>query len=332
MILVTGGTGFIGAYIIKQLIEKGYPVRAIKRPSGKIPAFIPADIMNQVEWVEGDVLDIGSLAEAMEGIDAIVHAAAIVSFSPDKKHALYQVNIEGTANVVNVALEKNIRRLVHISSVAALGRSESGETVTEAKQWNEGKLNTHYAISKYKAEMEVWRGIAEGLEGVILNPTVVLGYGNWNTTSCEIFKTVYNEFPWYTTGVNGFVYVEDVAQAAVALLGSDISGEHFIINGNNWNYQQLFNSIADSFGKKRPHRKVTPFLANVALVTEKIKSIFTGKGSILSRETARIAQNFTYYDNSKIIKMLPGFSFTPLDEAIKNSCEKYLAQCSCPVT
>lgn len=324
MILVTGGTGFIGSYIIKHLIEKGHAVRAIKRSSGKIPLFIAADIMNKVEWVEGDILDITSLDEAMEGVAAIVHAAAIVSFSPDKKRMLYQVNVEGTANVVNMTLEKNIRRLIHISSVAALGRSVSGETVTETKEWNEGKLNTHYAISKHQAEMEVWRGIAEGLDAAILNPTVVLGYGNWHTTSCEIFKTVYNEFPWYTTGINGFVYVEDVARAAVALLESTISEERFIINGSNWNYQQLFNTIADNFGKRRPHRKVTPFLANVALVTEKIKSVITGKRSILSKETARIAQSCTYYDNSKLLKALPDFSFTPPEEAIRESCKKYL--------
>jgi dihydroflavonol-4-reductase len=273
--------------------------------------------------VEGDVLDIISLEEAMEGIDAIVHAAAIVSFSPDKKREMHEVNVEGTVNVVNIALEKNIRRLIHISSVAALGRSKSGETVTEEKEWNESKLNTDYAISKHQAEMEVWRGIAEGLEGAILNPTIVLGYGDWNNTSCEIFKTVHNEFPWYTTGVNGFVYVEDVAKAAVSLLESNINEERFIINGSNWNYQELFNTIADNFTKKRPHRKVTPLLANVALVIEKMKSLLTGKGSILSRETARIAQILTYYDNSKILNTLPGFSFTPLEEAIKESCGKY---------
>lgn len=324
MILVTGGTGFIGAYIIKQLLQNGHKVRAIKRSSGKLPAFMPAEIKNQVEWVEGDILDVVSLDEAMEGIDAVIHAAAIVSFSPDKKRELYQVNIEGTANVVNMALEKNVRRFIHISSVAALGRTESGETITEEKEWKNGKLNTHYAISKYKAEMEVWRGIAEGLEGVILNPTVVLGYGDWNNTSCEIFRTVYNEFPWYTTGVNGFVYVEDVARAAVALLSSIISGERFIINGDNQTYQQLFNTIAGSFGKKQPHRKVTPFLANLALITEKLKSIFTGKRSILSKETARIAQSETFYDNNKIRKALPDFAFTPLEQAIEESCLQYL--------
>jgi nucleoside-diphosphate-sugar epimerase len=328
MVLVTGGTGFLGAYIIKHLIEKGHNVRALRRAESKLPFFIPTEILDKVEWVEGDVLDIISLQDAMEGIDAIIHAAGIVSFSADKKKNMFQVNVDGTANIVNVALEKNIRRIIHISSVAALGRTESGEWVTEAKEWNNSKLNTDYAISKHKSEMEIWRGIAEGLEGAILNPGIILGYGDWNNTSCAIFKTVYKEFPWYSTGVNGFVYVEDVARAAVTLLESNINGERFIINGDNWSYQQLFNTIADGFGKKRPQRKVTPFLAMVALFAEKIKTALNGKASILTRETARIAQNFTYYDNSKITKALPDFPFTPLDIAIKESCALFTASLS----
>lgn len=324
MILVTGGTGFLGAYIIKHLIEKGHKVRAIRRADSKLPYFIPPQIISAVEWVEADVLDIISIQDAMEGIDAIVHAAGIVSFSSDKKKDMFQVNVEGTANVVNVALEKNIRRIIHISSVAALGRTISGETVTEAKEWNNSKLNTDYAVSKYKGELEVWRGIAEGLEGAILNPSTILGYGNWNNTSCAIFKTVYKEFPWYSTGVNGFVYVEDVAHATVALLESDINAERFIVNGDNWSYQQLFNTIADSFGKKRPQRKVTPFLAKIALLVERIKTLLTSKTSILTKETARIAQNRTYFANSKITAALPPFQFTPLEIAIKDSCKQFL--------
>lgn len=325
MVLVTGGTGFLGAYIIKHLVERGHQVRAIRRTGSKLPFFIPSDILSSVEWVEGDVLDLVSLDESMEGIDTVVHAAAVVSFSSGDRHTMHQVNVEGTANVVNVALEKDVRRFVHISSVAALGRTRSGETVTEKKEWTDADLNTAYAVSKYKAEMEVWRGIAEGLEGVILNPSTVIGYGNWQHSSCAIFRTVYNEFPWYTTGVNGFVYVEDVARAVVALMETDITGERFIVNSDNWSYGQLFNSIADGLGKKRPHRKATPFLASVALLSEKIKSVFTGKRSVLTKETARIAQSSTYFDNSKITKALPDFYFTPLDEAIKITCKQYLA-------
>lgn len=324
-ILVTGGTGFVGAYIIQQLIHKGYKVRALRRSSSQLPAYVPATVFEKVEWVEGDVLDLVSLDDAMEGIDTIIHAAAIVSFVSSDKDAMFKVNVEGTANVVNVALEKNIQRLVHISSVAALGRTESDETVTEKKQWNSSSMNTAYAITKYKAEMEVWRGIGEGLAGVILNPSVVLGYGDWNRSSSAIFKSIYNGFPWYTKGINGFVYVNDVAAAAVALMEASLSGERFIVSGENWSYERLFNTIADSFQKKRPYRLVTPFLAAIAIIATRIKKAFTGKGSIISKETAKVARTNTYYENKKILNALPAFKFTPLDDAIKMSAAQYLA-------
>src|SRR3954471_13814485 len=175
MILVTGGTGFLGAYIIKNLVEKGHAVRAIRR-SSKIPFFIPSEIMDKVEWMEGDVLDSVSLNDAMQGINAAIHAAAIVSFSKHDRKEMYQVNVEGTANVVNAALDQDVRRLVHISSVAALGRTSKAEMVSEEKKWETGKNNTHYAISKHEAEMHAWRGFAEGLSGAVLNPGTILGF------------------------------------------------------------------------------------------------------------------------------------------------------------
>lgn len=326
MVLITGGTGFVGAYIIKELVESGKHVRAIRRKSSSLPFYISPSVLSAVEWVEGDIMDTGSLEEAMEGVDAVIHSAAVVSFRASERDKMEKVNIDGTANVVNVALEKNIRRFVHISSVAALGRTQNGETVTETKEWQESDTNTNYAISKYKAEVEVWRAAAEGLMAVVLNPSTVLGFGDWNTSSCAIFKTAYQEFPYYTSGVNGFVYVEDVARAAVQLLASDIVHERFIVNGDNWSFQQLFNTIADGFNKKRPHRHATPALSALAWRAEKIKSLFTGTPSLLSRETAKIAQSKTWFDNSKLLRTLPGFSFTPLEEGIKISCERYLCQ------
>jgi len=239
MVLVTGGTGFLGSYIIKELVEKNYPVRAIRRTTSKIPFYISANIFEQVQWVEGDILDPVSLDEAMEGADAVIHSAAIISFAKADKKKMYHVNVQGTANVVNAAIEKNISRLVHISSVAALGRNKLGGHVNEERKWQESSMNTHYAISKYKAEMEVWRGIAEGLNAVIINPSTVLGYGDWDTSSCRIFKTIYNEFPWYSTGINGFVDIEDVARTTVLLMQSDIKEQRFIVNGDNWSFQQL---------------------------------------------------------------------------------------------
>ena len=323
-IFVTGGTGFIGAYIIKELVEKGYAVRAI-RHSKEAPFFMPAHISNKVEWVPGDVLDVVSLDEAMTGIDAVIHAAAKVSFHDADRRTLNKINVEGTANVVNIALEKDVKRFVHISSVGAIGRTQSGETVTEEKKWLPSKLHTTYAISKYHAELEVWRGAAEGLNMVIVNPSTVLGYGNWSTSSCAIFKSVYREFPWFTKGINGFVAVTDVARAVVLLMESDMSSERFIVNGDNWTFQQLFNTIADGLGKKHPHKEATPFLGNMAWRMEKLKAMMSGKKPLLTRESARVAQSVTYFDNSKLLKALPGFSFTPLEKAIKKDCEQYLA-------
>ncbi|MEP6747266.1 MAG: NAD-dependent epimerase/dehydratase family protein [Bacteroidota bacterium] len=320
---VTGGTGFLGAYIIKELAEKGYSVRAIRR-TGKLPAFIPAAVFNKVEWIEGNILDPLLLENAMEGMDAVIHSAARVSFVSGDQSEMFKTNIEGTANVVNAALLKNIKRLVHISSVASLGRTANGETVTEKKQWEDSNINTHYAVSKYNAEMEVWRGIGEGLNAVIVNPSTILGYGDWNNSSCAIFKSVYNEFPWYSNGINGFVAVEDVAKSTLLLMESDISNERFILNGDNWSFRQVFNTMADGFGKKRPQREATPALASIAWRIEKVKMLFSHKPSLLTKESARIAQTTTYFDNSKVCRALPGFHFIPLDEVIKNACNHYL--------
>ena len=322
-VFVTGGTGFIGSYIIKNLVEKGITVRAIRR-SGKLPFYIPSEILNKVDWVEGDVRDIISLADAMQGADAVIHAAAIVSFSKKERKEMYHVNVEGTANVVNAAVENKIKRFLHISSVAALGRTTKTEMVTEQKKWEENKSNTHYAISKYHSELNVWRGFAEGLEGVVINPSTVLGYGDWHQSSCAIFKNAYREFPWYTKGINGFVGVEDVAEAAVQLLFSDITQKKFIVNADNWSFQQLFNSIADGFHKKHPHKEATKAMGEIAWRLEKLKETFTGKKALLTKETAKVAHSKTSFDNHALLNALPGFQFTPLETVIKNACEKYL--------
>lgn len=322
MILVTGGTGFLGAYIIKELIDKGYPVRALRR-SRKLPFFIPSQIFDKVEWVNGDILDVVALDDAMQGIDAVIHSAAIVSFNKKDRGEMYRVNVEGTANVVNVALENNIRRLVHISSIAALGRTSSGDHVNEEKSWVESPLNTHYAISKKKADMEVFRGIGEGLNAVIANPSTILGFGDWNNGSASIFKRIYKQFGWYTTGVNGFVDVEDVAKAVVLLMESGISEQRFIINSENWEFQRLFNTIARGFNKKPPSKHAGPFLSNFAWRMEKARSYFSKYKPLLTRETSRIALSKTYFHNDKLLSILPGFSFTPLEESILKTCKKY---------
>jgi dihydroflavonol-4-reductase len=322
MILVTGGTGFLGSYIIKELINKGHSVRAIRR-SNKIPFYISREILDKVSWVEGDVLDVVSLDDAMQDVDTVIHSAAVVSFNSHNRNEMYQVNVEGTANVMNVALENNIRRVVHISSIAALGRTSSGDHVNEEKTWVESSLNTHYSISKKKAEMEVWRGMGEGLEAVIANPSTILGFGNWHEGSCSIFKRIYQQFSWYTNGVNGFVDVEDVAKAVVLLMESNITEQRFIINSENWEFKQLFNTIARGFNKKPPSREAGPFLSGMAWRLERAKSIFSEYKPLLTRETSKIALSKTFFYSDKLLGALPGFSFTPLEESITKACKKY---------
>jgi dihydroflavonol-4-reductase len=328
MVLVTGGTGFLGSYIIKHLVKKGYRVRAIRREKAVLPFYIPKEIFEKVEWIQGDILDVLSLEEAMEGVDQVIHAAAVVSFLKADRKKMYQVNVEGTANVVNIALEKNVKRLVYISSVAALGRTAHGGSVNEDTKWEDNKVNTHYARSKYKAELEVWRGSGEGLNTIILNPGTILGYGDWNCSSCAIFRNVYNEFKWYTPGINGFVDVDDVARATLLLMESNINDQRYIINGDNWHFKKLQDTMADNFQKKKPSKETTLTLIAMAWRMEKLKSFFNGNRPLLTRESARIAHSKTYFENAKLLAALEGFSFTPLQESIKKACEKYLAALS----
>jgi dihydroflavonol-4-reductase len=323
-ILITGGTGFLGAYILKQLVLEGRPVRAICR-SAKRPFFIEQEILNKVEWVDGDILDLVSLQEAMEGIDSVIHSAALVSFHSADRKRMQQINKEGTANVVNIALEAGLRRLVYVSSVAALGRTREGGFVDETKKWSETKSNTQYAVSKHAAEMEVWRGFSEGLEGVILNPSTILGYGDWHQSSSAIFRNAWKGFPWYTEGINGFVGVEDVARAAVELLDNDISEKRFIVNSENWSFHKLLDTMAKGFGKPRPTREATPFLGEIAWRLEAIKSKLSGRKALLTKESARVAHSRTSFDNKALLEALPGFHFTPLEKVIADACEKYKA-------
>ncbi|HEX3933939.1 MAG TPA: NAD-dependent epimerase/dehydratase family protein, partial [Puia sp.] len=275
-------------------------------------------------WITCDVLDVPGLEEAMEGVHGVIHAAAMVSFSGRDRSELFRINVEGTANVVNAALTQNVPRFVHVSSVAALGRTGHGETVTEKKTWEESKYNTSYAVSKFRGEVEVWRGIGEGLPAVIVNPSTMLGYGNWTSSSCTLFRSAFREFPWYTEGVNGFVDVTDTARAITSLLESNITGQRYILNGDNWTFRRLFETIATGFGKKPPSREATPFIAGMAWRTARLKSLFSGQPSILTRESARVARSSTYFDNGKILEKLPGFRFTPLEETIREACSAYL--------
>ncbi len=239
---------------------------------------------------------------------------------------MYQVNVDGTANVVNMALETGVRRLIHISSVAALGRTANESWVNEESKWEDNGVQTHYARSKFKAELQVWRGMAEGLEGLILNPSTILGYGDWNSGSCGLFKQIYDGFPWYTEGVNGFVDVCDVARATRLALESSLSEQRFLICAENWRFRDLQQAMAAGFGVKGPTRKATTFLLGLAWRLAAIKGWITGKQALLSKESARVGISQTHFDNRKFLEAFPEFSYRPLKETISEACQRYQQQ------
>jgi dihydroflavonol-4-reductase len=319
MILVTGAAGLTGTHLVKSLLAQGEKLRALYRST--IPAALN---LPGVEWVKGDILDVVSLEESMQDVQEVYHCAAVVSFNPKKKAQLHQVNVEGTANVVNASLDAGIRKMVFMSSVAALGRiRKDGKPIDESMNWSEETSNSEYGKTKYLAEMEVWRGIGEGLNAVMVNPVIILGAGDWERGSAEVFKSAYDEFPWYTSGSGGFVDVLDVVKAMQLLMKSDISGERFILCGLNTTYRDIFTRIANGFGKKPPHRAVTPLLSELVWRLEAIKSKFTGKDPLLTAETAKTAMADVQFDQSKLLQRFPAFSYTSIENSIERICREY---------
>lgn len=317
MIFITGATGLLGSCLTKMLAGHEPRIKALYRK--EIPFQHPA-----IEWVQGDLFDVILLEEIMQGVDEVYHCAGKISYNPKDKRQLFKTNAEGTANIVNAALNAGVRKLLHVSSVAALGRIRENTIITEEMQWTEETSNSVYGESKYLAEMEVWRGMAEGLNAVIVNPSIILGAGNWNAGSSEIFKTIYKEFPYYSDGVTGFVDVEDAAKAMIALMQSNICRERFILSAENTSYKNLFDLIAETFHKKAPSKKITPFMAGIVWRFEALKSFITGKAPFITKETARTALAKVYFDNSKLLKAMPAFSYTPLQKSVERICNELL--------
>jgi dihydroflavonol-4-reductase len=332
MILITGATGLVGSFLTLELLKKGKKVRALKRPSRNMVLLTrvfelnsdnPQELLSKIEWVDGELLDIFSLDDALEGVEEVYHCAALVSFIPGDKDKLMKINIEGTANLVNAALEKHVKKLCHVSSIAALGRPENQRDLIDEKLvWKTSKNNSNYAISKYGAEREVWRGVAEGLDAVIVNPSVILGVAGPGMGSSRLFNVVWEGLKVYPPGINGFVDVRDVARAMVLLMESDIRNERFILSAENVTYKRLFDLIADGFGKKGPQIGVSAFLSGLSWGGEWILSWLKGRKPLITKETARTAVQHYEYSNEKIRKAI-GFEFLPVEETIRHFCRVF---------
>lgn len=329
MILVTGGNGLLGTHLLYELTSMGENVRVLKRATSDISnvervfnhySSNAIELLKKIEWVDGDILDVFSLDDALVGVDKVYHCAAIVSFKQKEKEKIYKVNAEGTANVVNACLRSGVKKLCHVSSTAALGKSDRNEIITEETKWKVSKQNSNYSISKFNAEREVWRGTVEGLHAVIVNPCVILGPGNWDDSSTAMFKTSYNGLKFYTEGGNAFVDVRDVAKVMVQLMESEIESERFLTIGENLKFKTIFDMMAIEMGKEKPKIRVEHELSEFGWRYEGLRTFITGSEPRITKEMARAAHQTFEYSNEKL-KNAIGFEFTPIQDTIKNTVE-----------
>lgn len=319
MILVTGASGIVGHHIVKSLISTGHKIRAIKRPSSNIKRLAP--YQNSIEWVDADLLDIPALEKAFDGVDLVVHCAAVVSFHKEDKVAMMEVNIGGTANMVNLSLTNNVKKFVHISSVAALGRKPGADLIDESNKWDPSDYNSNYAESKYKGELEVWRAQEEGLNIVMVNPSIVLGPGDWSSSSMQLFKYASQGRVFYPDGEMNYVDVRDVASIIEVLLFSDIYGEKYILNAGMATYKDVFNMISKHLNKPAPKYKVSYSLLIFAYIMDTIKSKLFGTKAIITKESIRMSRMSFFYSNQKVVDRL-NYSFRTLNDSIAWTCEE----------
>lgn len=334
MNLVIGGTGLVGSHLILELLFQGEKVKVLSRASSsKIQVLRTFEYytnqsqryFNNLQWIEGDVIDFNSIEKALEGINKVYHCAAKVSFSAKYKDLIYSTNIDGTANVVNACLKHPGVKLCFVSSIAALGHSEANEEVTEAHMWKPNIKRTFYSISKFKAEMEVWRGIEEGLDAVIVNPSVIMGPGNWNNSSSVFFPLVHKGMKFYTCGVTGFVDVRDVAKAMVQLMNSSLKSDRFIVSATNLSFRELFIEIAKALKVKPPRYEASPVILSIASKLDGLKSAITFTERKISNDTISAALSRNYYNNTKLRDTL-GFNYRPFEETILHCASMYLKE------
>lgn len=320
-VLVTGGTGLVGAYLLRYLLQKGHTIRALHRSTSNMT--LVADIQDQIEWLEGDVLDLPFLETAMRDVQQVYHSAAMISFNPKRVADMFATNIQGTANVVNAALHVGIEKLLHVSSIAALGRREYQPHIDECLQWENSEENSNYAISKFKAENEVWRAYQEGLAAAIINPSTIIGGGIWSSSSCQLIQRAANGLRYYPSGSSGFVDVRDVAQAAIAVMESDQVGERYIVSAENRSYKNLFATLSNALGIPPPQRAMPNWLLSFAAGAERIRCALTHKEPLITREVIRNVQSTYYYHNDKIVNDL-SFQFRSLDQSLQDTAKVYL--------
>lgn len=332
MILVTGGTGLVGAHLLYRLISEKKAVRAIYRNEKKfetvkrIFSYYSENfevLFNKIQWVKADLNNIPDLMDAFEGITHVYHCAAFVSFEPDKFDLLQKTNIEGTANIVNICLSNNIKKLCYVSSIAAIGHAKKQEAITELSEWNPEIDHNVYTISKYGAELEIWRGTQEGLDVVVVNPGVIIGPGIWHYGSGSLIKSVHKRLTYFTSGSTGFVSVKDVINSMLLLMESNITNERFIVIAENWTYKQFLYTCAEALNVKPPKKEASTSILQIGWRLDWLKHKLTGKRRQLTKQLVVSLTSSSYYDHSKL-KSEIDIEFTPIEKAINEVSELYL--------
>jgi dihydroflavonol-4-reductase len=321
MIAVTGANGLLGGFIVRKLIENNEPFLAINRKGSDVSLL--NDVAEKIKWFDADILDTVSLNEAFTEVTQVIHAAAVVSFNPRRAREVMEINVQGTRNVVNVCLANNVKRIVHVSSVAALGRQKGQASVNEENKWIDSYQHSVYAKSKYFSELEIFRGQEEGISSVVVNPSLILAEANWNISSAQVFKYVWGEKPFYTEGSLNYVDVLDVTNIIYKLLHAPIEGERFILSAGKISFKDFFGMIAKEFNKKAPAISVNKNFLKIGAYLETWRSIISGTEPQLTKETARIAGTEFLFENRKILKRLD-FEFQPIDKTLQRCCRYYM--------
>ncbi len=333
MILVTGGTGLVGSHLLLDLVKTENKVRAIHRKNSDLSAvekvftyYIPTTeasfLFNRIEWIEASLEDIPALSIAFEGVTKVYHSAALVSFHSKDLNALRKVNIEGTANIVNLCISGKIQKLCYISSIATMDPGPGEPQVTENFTWYPEKNHSDYAISKHGAEIEIWRATQEGIPAVILNPGVILGPGFWDKGTGQIFKKVAEGLNYHFPKTTGFVGVQDVAELAVLAMDSPVQNEQFIVVAENLSFKNVFDAIARSFEKRPPQKELKPWMIVAGWIIQSLGYYIFGTEKQISRRDYKSLFEHTLFSNMKV-KSEFGYEFTPIKAVISKTVELY---------
>ena len=326
----------MGAHLLLELCKEGRKVKALKRKNSRLETVLKIfraytknaqELFDSIEWVEGDILDYFKLEKLLVGVNEIYHCAAIVSFDRKDRKTMISNNVEGTANLVDAAIENGVKKICHVSSIAALGRLQNGQLVTEETNWIPAKKHSAYSESKFFSEVEIWRGIEEGLDAVIVNPSIILGPGNWDSSSPRMFKTVYEGLKFYTRGVTGYVDVLDVVKAMVQLMDEkhfeNCKNQRYLLNSENWSYEEVFTQIATALSKPGPVVYASKLMTGLAWRFAALGGWFSAKAPAITKEVAASSSEINRFDGSKITRVID-FSYTPVSESIKRTAQLFL--------